>query len=134
MKEVEIGLGRRGVSFLGDGRDWKLPGLLYADDLVLCGESEEDLRGMVGQFAEVCRRRGMKVSAGKSMVMVLNEEEELKCGVHVDGIRLEHVSKFKYLGCGLEESGTDGSDCSRKLVSGRRVSGAIRSLDNARDL
>ena len=36
----------------------RLTGLLYADDLVLCSESEEDLRGMVGWFAEVCRRRG----------------------------------------------------------------------------
>ena len=34
----------------------RLPSLLYADDLVLCGELEEDMRVMVGQFAEVCRR------------------------------------------------------------------------------
>ena len=60
------------MSFLEDGRDWRLPGILYADDLVLCGESVEDLRAMVGRFAEVCRRRGLKVSGGKSKVMVLN--------------------------------------------------------------
>ena len=48
-----------------------MPGLLYADDLVLYGESEEDLRAMVGRFAEGCRRRGLKVNAGKSRVMVL---------------------------------------------------------------
>ena len=41
-----------------EGREWRLPGLLYADDLVLCGESEEDLRAMVGRFVEGCRRRG----------------------------------------------------------------------------
>ena len=28
--------------------------------------SEEDLRVMVGCFAEVCRRRGLRVNAGKS--------------------------------------------------------------------
>ena len=61
-----------------DGREWRLPGLLYADDLVLCGELEEDLRVMVGQFTEVCRRRGLKVHAGKSKVMVLNGEETEK--------------------------------------------------------
>ena len=44
MKEVKMGMGSRGVSFLEDGREWKLSGLLYADDLVLCSESEEDLR------------------------------------------------------------------------------------------
>ena len=48
MKEVKMGMGRRGVSFLEDGREWRLPDFLYADDLVLCGESEEDLRVMVG--------------------------------------------------------------------------------------
>ena len=51
--------------------------------------------------------------------MVLNGEEELECANHVDVIRLEHVLEFQYLGCVLDESGTDGADCSRKVVSGR---------------
>ena len=34
--------------------------------------------------------------------------------------------EFKYLGCVLDQSGTDGAECSRKV--------AIRSLVNARDL
>ena len=84
----KIGMERKGVG---------LPGIFYADDLFLCGESEEDLRVMVGQFVQVCRRRGLKVNAVKSRVMVLNGEEGLECEVHVDGILLEHVSKFKCL-------------------------------------
>ena len=40
------------------------------------------------------KRRGLKVNAGKSKVMVLNEEKGLKCDVRVDLILLEHVSKF----------------------------------------
>ena len=80
-----------------DGRECRLPGLLYADDLVICGESEEDLRVMVGQFGEVCRR-GLKVSTSKSKAMVLGGKEMLKCEVCIDGICLEHVSEFKYLG------------------------------------
>ena len=43
--------------------------------MVLCGESEEDLRVLVRRFDEVCRRRGLKVDAGKSKAMVLNGEE-----------------------------------------------------------
>ena len=62
------------------------------------------------------------------------EEEGLECEVHVDGIRLEHLLEFKYLGCVLDESGTYGAKCSRKVVSGRRAAGAIRSLVNAMDL
>ena len=34
----------------------------------------------------------------------------------------------------LDESDTDGAECSRKAACGRRVAGAIRSLANARDL
>ena len=50
------------------------------------------LRVMVEWFAEVYRRGGLKVSAGKSKVMPLNREEELECEVHVDRIRLEHLN------------------------------------------
>ena len=66
--------------------------------------------------------------------MMLGGEKGLECEVCVDGIRLEHVSEFKYLGCVLDESGTDEAECSRKVASGRRVAGAIRSLVNARSL
>ena len=72
---------------------------MYVDDLVLCGELEEGLKVMMRWFAEVCRRRGQKVSTGKSKVMVLNEEEELECKeVHVDRICLEHVVESKFWG------------------------------------
>ena len=50
-----MGMGRKGVSFQEEGREKRLPGFLYADDLVLCGESEEDLRAIVARFIEVCR-------------------------------------------------------------------------------
>ena len=35
------------------------------------------------------------------------------------------------MGCVLDESGIDEGECSRKVVSGRRVAGDIRSLVNA---
>ena len=38
----------------------------------------------------------------------------------MDRICLMHVSKFKYLGCVMDESGTDGAECSKKVVNGRR--------------
>ena len=90
--------------------------------------------GWVGRFVEACRRRGLKVNAGKGKVMVLGGEEGLECEVCVDGIRLEHVSEFKYLGCVLDESGTDEEECNRKVANGRRVAVAIRSLVNDRGL
>ena len=56
VMEVKMEMGRRGVRFRDEGREWRLTGLLYADDLFFCGESEEYLRVIVGRFIEVCRR------------------------------------------------------------------------------
>ena len=52
--------------------EWRLFCLVYADNLVLCSKWEEGLRAMVHCFGEVCRRKGLKINAGKSKVMVLN--------------------------------------------------------------
>ena len=38
MKEVKMGMERRRVRFQEEEREWRLARLLYADDLVLCGE------------------------------------------------------------------------------------------------
>ena len=89
---------------------------------------------MVGRFVEASRRRGLKVNAGKSKVMVLGVEYRLKCKVYVDGICLEHISEFKYLGCVLGESVTDKAECRKKMASWRREKGAIRFLVDANEL
>ena len=39
MEEVKMGMGRRGVRFQEEGRERRLLGLLYADDLVLGSDS-----------------------------------------------------------------------------------------------
>ena len=44
MEELKMGMGRKDVRFQEEGREGRLPGILYPDDLVLCGESEENLR------------------------------------------------------------------------------------------
>ena len=54
--------------------------------------------------------------------------------IYIDGIHFENVSEFKYLGCVLDKSGTDGTECNKKVANERSVAGPIRSLVNARDL
>ena len=88
----------------------------------------------MGHLVEVCRRRGLKVNADKSKVIVLGGEKGRECEIRVDGTRLEQVSEFKYLGCALNESNTDDAESLRKVPSGRKVAGAIRSLVIVRGL
>ena len=66
--------------------------------------------------------------------MVLIGEEGLEYDLHVVGMLLEHVWEPKYLECSLHESGTYETDCRRKVASGRRIAGGIRSLVNASGL
>ena len=40
----EIEIGRIGVRFSEEKREWRLPDVLYADNLVLCGELWENER------------------------------------------------------------------------------------------
>ena len=75
-RDVKMRTLRRGVRFQ-EGIEWRLPGLLYADD------SEEDLRVMVERLVEACRSSSLEVNAGRSKVMVLNGEEGLECQVHM---------------------------------------------------
>src|SRR5678815_1052757 len=119
MKEFEVGVAGDGVRMMKNGREWRVPHLLNADDLVLCGESEESLRGLVERFGRVCKRRGLKVNVEKSKVMVVSEDSP-QCEVMLDGEQLEQVSEFKYLGYVLDEKGTDDAECSRKVVNGRK--------------
>ena len=66
-----------GVRFLEEGIEWKLPGILYADNVVLWGELEGDLKVM-RHFVEVYKS-GLKLKADTSKVMVLGGEEGLVC-------------------------------------------------------
>ena len=63
-----------------------LPGLLDADDIILCGESEEDLKAILELFVEVCRKKGRKVNADEINVIVLGVEKGLKWEICVDGV------------------------------------------------
>ena len=74
----------------GENGDEESGDCLYADDLVLCGESEEDLKA-VGCFVEVRMRICLKVNEGTNRVMVLGGEEGVECEVCVDWMRFERI-------------------------------------------
>ncbi len=49
---------------------------LYADDTVLLAESKAMLQRIVDESERVCKRRKLKVNAGKSKVMVFERARE----------------------------------------------------------
>ncbi len=79
---------------------------------MLLAESEEMLQRIVDEFDRVCKRRKLKVNAGKSMVMVfekareqtidfakpysMGSEDTLECKIWLGKEKMEEVNEFKY--------------------------------------
>ena len=70
--------------------------LLYADDAVLIVDLEENLTELLKEFNAVCKKRKLKVSGGKSKVMVCAKTERRdRLILSVNGDMLEVVDSFK---------------------------------------
>ncbi len=86
--------------------------ILYADDTVLISASEGMLQWIVDEFDRVCRKRKLKVNAGKSKVMVFERAREQTidfakpyrvgseamtgCKIWLGKEKMEEVNEFKY--------------------------------------
>ncbi len=91
---------------------------LFVDDTVLLAESEGDLQRVVNEFCSVCKRRKLKVNAGKSKMIVFERREEevvnfntayrvrlptvARCRVMLGSEKMEEVSEFNPFGTGLQ--------------------------------
>ena len=83
MKEVKVEMGKMELGFMEEGKDGRLPGLLYANNLVLRDDTEGKIKMIVGRYVFVFRRRGLKVNADKNKVIVSGGEEGFGCYIRV---------------------------------------------------
>ena len=91
--------GLEGVKFNGVN----LTNLRYADDAVILADSEKSLQTMMSSLNEKCKEYGMAINAKKTMVMVMGTKTDTKCDIKIDGLTLEQVKKYKYLGSWITE-------------------------------
>ncbi|KAK3565948.1 hypothetical protein QTP86_023273, partial [Hemibagrus guttatus] len=89
--------------------------MMFADDIVICSESREQVEENLERWRFALERRGMKVSRSKTEYMCVNEREGSGT-VRLQGEEVKKVQEFKYLGstvqsngeCGKEDSGESG--------------------------
>ncbi len=121
MKEMKCKVGNTGAKLRLNGEVWSVVTCLFADDTVLLAESEGDLQRVVNEFYSVCKRRKLKVNAGKSKVMVFEWREVevidfntayrvrlpavTVCRIMLGSEKMEKVSEFKYMGTVLCKHG-----------------------------
>ena len=91
------GLGFK-LSYFKQG-EWikqSLPGLMYADDIVLMADSKEDLQRLMDICGKEGDSLGLKFSKEKSAVMTFNDNQGSEH--RIQEVTLEVVDKYKYLG------------------------------------
>ena len=86
-----------------------VPGsMMFADDIVLCGDDETDMTEYLETLRKALEERGMRISRPKTKFMDFNfgqdngQEREL---VKILGEELQRVHHFQYLGSIVEETG-----------------------------
>ena len=112
-----------------DGREWKVEWLMFADDTVLVGDSEEKLNRLVQEFGNVCQRRKLKVNEGKSKVMKVGRDGELnELNVSLNSRRMEEVDSYRYLGVEVSSGGGMEEEVNHRIAEARRAWGTLKDV------
>ena len=102
--------------------------MLFADDIVICKATREEVERRLESWKYALERRGMKVSRTKTEYLCINggnDDETVK----MEDTKVPRVKKFKYLGSMVQESGSCERELKKRVQEGwngwRRVSGVI---------
>ena len=93
--------------------------MLFADDIVICKETREEVEQRLECWRYALERRGMKVSRLKTKYLINacinggNDKETVK----MEDTKVPRVKEFKYLGSTVQESGS----CEREVKNSVQV-------------
>ncbi|KAK3528704.1 hypothetical protein QTP70_009956 [Hemibagrus guttatus] len=102
--------------------------MMFADDIVICSESREQVEENLERWRFALERRGMKVSRSKTEYMCVNEREGSGT-VRLQCEEVKKVQEFKYLGSTVQSNGECGKEVKKRVQAGwngwRKVSGVL---------
>ncbi|KAK3561809.1 hypothetical protein QTP86_014388 [Hemibagrus guttatus] len=91
--------------------------MMFADDIVICSESREQVEENLERWRFALERRGMKVSRSKTEYMCVNEREGSGT-VRLQGEEVKKVQEFKYLGSTIQSNGECGKEVKKRVQAG----------------
>ncbi|KAK3529997.1 hypothetical protein QTP86_009383 [Hemibagrus guttatus] len=102
--------------------------MMFADDIVICSESREQVEENLERWTFALERRGMKVSRSKSEYMCVNERDGSGT-VRLQGEEVNKVQEFKNLESIVQSNGECGKEVKKRVQAGwngwRKVSGVL---------
>ena len=78
--------------------------MLFADDIVICEETREEVERRLESWRYALERREMKISRSKTKYLCINKGNNDET-VKMEDTKVPRVKKFKYLGSTVQESG-----------------------------
>jgi hypothetical protein len=105
----------------------KVSHMLFADDLVLLGPSEDNLRQALESFEAATIEAGMRISVSKTEVLVLSRDASA-AALHINGVPLKQVDRFKYLGVMFTDDGKQEAELDSRLG---KASTVMRELNRS---
>ncbi|KAK3562736.1 hypothetical protein QTP86_006511 [Hemibagrus guttatus] len=102
--------------------------MMFADDIVICSESREQVEENLQRWRFALERRGMKVSGSKTEYMCVNEREGSGT-VRLQDEEVKKVQEFKYLGSTVQSNGECAKEVKKRVQAGwngwRKVWGVL---------
>src|SRR5215469_3739606 len=98
--------------------------LLYVDDTVLMGETEESLQRFMTLFDRICGKRKVRINGDKSKVMRVGDNGMvLDMGIRIGRVRIEQVECINYLRVDISAEGDGRQEFRHRLKEGNRALG-----------
>ena len=102
--------------------------MLFADNIVICEETREEVERRFESWRYALERRGMKVSRSKTEYLCINGGNDNET-VKMEDTKVPRVKEFKYLGPTVQESGGCEREVKKSVQAGwngwRKVSRVI---------
>jgi hypothetical protein len=93
--------------------------LLFADDVVLMATTPGGLETLFRAFAGFCRTNRLTISQEKTKVMIFGGADDPPPTLTLDGMTLEVVPEFRYLGVMLDREASPERVASGRLTAAR---------------
>jgi hypothetical protein len=103
----------------------RVTNLRYADDIILLANSEMELQDLVDRLDRVSQKYSLLINIDKTKVMA---SDGASCNINIQGIKLEQVNTFPYLGSLITEDAECSKDFRARLSKGQAVRASLKKL------
>ena len=100
----------------------------FADDTGLIAGSQKDLQNLLNIINERSEKFGMKINTAKTEVMIMNNWDNEKAEIMLNGVKLKQVEKFKYLGSWITSDGSCSTDIKCRIAEAKTAFTEMRSI------